>query len=86
MSQAPKRKAQRVRNARPLVVVMILERTSHNPDTRPPTKPRKRKWTIRGLNACYLSLWLLIAGAGYQGVTDGSSPQAFSSAEVHTRA
>jgi len=75
------KKARRVRDAEPSVVVVIIGATAHNPNTSPPTAPRKGHLAgfVSGqfLRGCFVAIWLLVGGAALPG--GGTESQACSS-------
>jgi len=83
-STRKKTKTQRLRDAGPSVVVVIIGATAHNPNTSPPTASRKGRLTgsVSGqfLRSCCVALWLLVGGAALPG--SGTEPQACGSVVI----
>lgn len=75
------RKTQRVRNAEPSVVVVIIGATAHNPNTSPPTASCKARFTdcVSGqfLRGCFVALWLFLGSSAVPEA--GTSPPSSSS-------
>lgn len=71
-----KTKTQRVRDAGPSVVVVIIGATAHNPNTSPPTASRKGHFPdcVSGqfLRGCFVALWLLLGSSAVPEI--GTSP------------
>ena len=75
------RKARRVRDAKPSVIVMIFGTTAHNPNTSQPTAPRKGRLAgcVSGQfwRGCFMAIWLLLGSAALPG--GGTESQACNS-------
>lgn len=82
------KKAQRLRDAEPSVVVVIIGATAHSPNTSPPASPSKDYLSSyvsgRFLRSGFVAIWLLVGGAAIPG--DSVEPQACSSVIVPSSA